>query len=596
MNDKFVKKALVSVPHRSGFDKSFRNLLTGKCGTLVPIFCDEVMPNTTVNINLAMAVQLPPLASDTFMNVNYKVEAFFVPTRLLMAGYEDWIARKDTVSANGAGNTTRTLRAPIIQFTPSQAVPGSLLDYLGVMTQSVGATENGNPTGMTTESVCTAFPALAYGLIWNEWYRNPMVQQSLYYNQLEAKVQNINGYVPSVMRWFTPEEDSNNYILGANQYYRDQSNIFTLRQRNFGSDYFTMATPSAQSGDAQKVSMYLPDPLQYRSINSINPIGTSPDKSVRAYDVNYGGAAGGTIDFDNSNVPQMSFTIASLRAANSMQMFLERQNLCGPRYVDFVKANYGANLKDSIAQRPVYLGSFSQPVYSKGIYQSNQENSNDVASNNPFNSVGARYGHAYAEGSSHIVDFTAEETGYIMILGSLVPDVTYSSGIEKYLSRYIYKSSQSDLANPILQNVGNQPILAKELDAKLVFDTVAYSNANGVFGYVERYADWKTRNNQLHGLMRDGGSLAAFALQRYWDLGANDDIFITSDFLQIPVDFMDQVTAASDAISEYGYWADFYFDYKVSQPLYEYSLPSLQDPAYEHGNTFLIDRSGKHID
>ena len=63
MNQKFVRKALVSVPHRSGFDKSFRNLLTGKCGTLVPIFCDEVMPNTTVNINLAMAVQLPPLAS-----------------------------------------------------------------------------------------------------------------------------------------------------------------------------------------------------------------------------------------------------------------------------------------------------------------------------------------------------------------------------------------------------------------------------------------------------------------------------------------------------------------------------------------------------
>ena len=584
MNQKFVRKALVSVPHRSGFDKSFRNLLTGKCGTLVPIFCDEVMPNTTVNINLAMAVQLPPLASDTFMNVNYKVEAFFVPTRLLMAGYEDWISRKDVV---GSGNTARTLRAPIIQFTPSQAAPGTLLDYLGVMTQTLGATENGNATGMTTESVCTAFPALAYGLIWNEWYRNPMVQQSLYYNQLEAKVQNINGYVPSVMKFFAPEENSNNYILGANQYYRDQTNIFTLRQRNFGADYFTMATPSAQSGDAQKVTMLIPGITGFLSDPSQN--GWTDPSPIEGDEV-------GVISGPNASVGSTSFTIAALRAANSMQMFLERQNLCGPRYVDFVKANYGANLKDSIAQRPVYLGSFSQPVYSKGIYQSNQENSNDIASNNPFNSVGARYGHAYAEGSSHIVDFTAEETGYIMILGSLVPEVTYSSGIEKYLSRYIYKSSQSDLANPILQNVGNQPILAKELDAKLVFDTVAYSNANEVFGYVERYADWKTRNNQLHGLMRDGGSLAAFALQRYWDLGANDDIFITSDFLQIPTNFMDQVTAANDAISEYGYWADFYFDYKVSQPLYEYSLPSLQDPAYEHGNIFLIDRSGKHID
>ena len=80
MNEKFTKKVPVAVPNRSGFDKSYRNTLTGKCGTLIPIFCDEVIPNTTVNLDLAMSIQLPPLASETFMNVDYKVEAFFVPT------------------------------------------------------------------------------------------------------------------------------------------------------------------------------------------------------------------------------------------------------------------------------------------------------------------------------------------------------------------------------------------------------------------------------------------------------------------------------------------------------------------------------------
>lgn len=578
MNEKLIKKVPVSVPNRSGFDKSFRNLLSAKCGTLVPIFCDEVMPNTKVNLDLAMSVQLPPLASDVFMNVNYKVEAFFVPTRLLMAGYEDWIARRDTVIQ---GNKTGVLRAPILQFNPEDCAAGTLLDYLGIMINSTDGI-------MTTESVCTAFPALAYHLIYDSWYRNPLVQQSLYYNQLEAEIlSSANGYTPANMKFYTPRQDSNNYILTQSSSFRDGVGVFDLRQRNFGADYFTIATPSAQSGEAQKVTLTLPNRFNmsgdFGDGNEFEDQGTFIAENVTAENVN------------GSN-PTASFTIAALRAVNSMQQFAERQNLCGPRYVDYVKANYGANLVDSIAQRPMYLGSYSQPVYSKGIYQSNPANGSDVASNNPFDSVGARYGHAYAEGANHLIDFMAEETGYIMIIGSLVPEVTYSSGIERYLSRYIYRSSQSDLANPLLQNVGNQPILAKELDASLMFDADAPENANEVFGYVERYADWKTRNNQLHGLLRDGQSLQSFALQRYYDLGAADDIFITDEFLEIPTDFMDQVTAVDESISDYGYWADFYFDYKVSQPLYEYSLPSLQDPAWEHGNTFLIDRSGKHID
>ena len=41
--------------------------------------------------------------------------------------------------------------------------------------------------------------------------------------------------------------------------------------------------------------------------------------------------------------------------------------------VDYVKAQYGANLGDYVAQRPILLGSGSFDVYSKGIYQTNAE-------------------------------------------------------------------------------------------------------------------------------------------------------------------------------------------------------------------------------
>ena len=563
-NDNFFKKVPVAVPRRSGFDKSFRNLFTAKCGTLVPIMCDELIPNSTVHLDLALSAQLPPLASETFMNVDYKVEAFFVPTRLLMAGYEDWLSGNDKFS-NAAGTSTKYLRAPIVQFSPAQSGPGSLLDYLGIMA-------SGNGSTMTTECVCTAFPLLAYHLIWNEWYRNSLVQKSIYMSKIENDVNNFgSGYCPAFMKWFTPEEASNNYIITYNTLFADNFSPLELRQRNFGFDYFTMATPGAQNGEVQKVKM---------DLSSI--IGTLGDE-------NGDWSSNSPVDGDtvsirnnNSSVGNVSFNISALRAVNSMQQFLERNNLIGNRLVDYVKGQYGANLKDSIAQRPVYLGSASFPVYSKGVYQSNQETSNDVASTNPFNSVGARYGHGYAEGSSSLIDFTAEEPGYIMVLGSLVPEVTYASGVERYLSRYTARSSQSDMANPILQNVGNEPIYAKELDSSMIYSNGASSLWGSVFGYVERYASWKTRNNQLHGLLRDGQSLQSFALQRTFDYNTSASIpALSSAFLEIPTTFLDQVSAVSSAISTYGVWVDCYFKYNVSMPLYEYSLPSLQDPAQQ---------------
>ena len=599
MNEKFTKKVPVAVPNRSGFDKSYRNTLTGKCGTLIPIFCDEVIPNTTVNLDLAMSIQLPPLASETFMNVDYKVEAFFVPTRLVMAGYDKWLVGEDSF-VNNSG-VTWTMRAPIVKFRSQDCAPGSLADYLGVMyspgTSSLAATDY---------SIATAFPFLAYHLIWDDWYRNSLVQKSLYRSQFEATANSTqNSYYPSNMKFYVPRATGSNYILTNSTQFADGSNIFALRQRNFGSDYFTMATPSAQNGDAQKVSMVLPQEgiIRYEKIAADTPVQVSSGVfAPMDYATSAAAANGkdGDIYFDGIQDPSgnyvlsASFTIASLRAANSMQQFLERNNLIGNRLVDYVKGHYGATLLDSIAQRPVYLGSMSVPVYSKGVYQTAKDSN---SGNNPFDSVGSRYGHAYSEANQHLIHYTAEEPGYIMILGSLVPQVTYSSGIERYLSRYLEFHSQSDMANPILQNVGNEPIFHKELSANLLFAT-NNNESNNVFGYVERYASWKTRNNQLHGLLRDGQTLEAFALQRNFPSLSSSipDLEINSSFLKIPISYMDQVTAVDQAISNYGYWADFYFNYKVSMPLYEYSLPSLQDPAWEHGNIHMMNRGGKQID
>ena len=94
MDDSFVKVP-VNVPKLSGFDKSHQNLLTTKCGTITPIMIDELIPGSKVHLKLALSASLPPLASETFMRCSVKVEAFFVPFRLLAGSFESWFTDTD---------------------------------------------------------------------------------------------------------------------------------------------------------------------------------------------------------------------------------------------------------------------------------------------------------------------------------------------------------------------------------------------------------------------------------------------------------------------------------------------------------------------
>lgn len=538
----------VKVPKRSGFDKSFKNLLTTKVGTLTPILCDEVIPNTRVHLKTAVNACLPPLASDTFMNVNLKIEAFFVPSRILYGGWCEWLTGEKVRSVIGSGSNGNLNPVSIPYLTVdngdsvSEYAPGTLADYLGVKLPS-----QPNNVGGTLDHAFNIFPFLAYHKIYDEWYRNTQVQGNVFAKTASSIANNYLGNLPYVRIVGT-----NAQSFSLTSKLADGVELGQLRQRNFDLDYFTTATPNAQIGNPQGVSMSITVP-----------------------------SGGGNVS--------TGFSIAALRAANSLQQFAERQNLSGFRYVDWVKSNYGANLSDGMAQRPLFLGKQTISVYTKGLVQTQNNTQDSTTTNNPFTTTGANFGRAVIVGNGNLIDdFTAQEHGYIFVMATLVPKVTYATGIRRDLFHYNTHASQSDMANPLLQNTGNQPIYQTELSP-----LAATSSTNGstVFGYTDRYAEYMTREDELHGLVRDGESLQSFALQR----GFTGNVTMGTNFLEIPTNFMDQVTAVTGDVSMYGTWIDAYFDYKVSMPLAEYSIPSLQDPSYEHGKDVTIKRGGSQI-
>ena len=187
----------------------------------------------------------------------------------------------------------------------------------------------------------------------------------------------------------------------------------------------------------------------------------------------------------------------------------------------------------------------------------------------------------------------------LMVNATLVPETNYSSGRDVSLSYFTSADPRGDLANPMLQNVGQQPIYTDEL---ITLDVPANVNKKKIFGYVDRYADFKCKNNSVHGQMvavgdeaklAEYGQLSSFVVQRTLDTYASTNPEISTNFLQIPKTALDNVLATD--IASYG-WYDSFITYNVVQPLYKYSMPSLQDPAYEHGDNTVIRRGGSRID
>lgn len=575
MDSSFTKVAL-EVPKLSGFDKSHQNLLTSKCGTITPILIDELIPGSKIHLEVALNAQLPPLASDTFMRCSIKTEAFFVPFRLLAGSFESWFTDTPQLFMDATSSQSFTEQLgwlPCVgNFPAGEAgnlsakltAPGSLGDYLGLKF-------NSSQTALISTQVYSALPLLCYHRVIDDWYRNTLVERPLFVrptsfvssgsatsNSSPGAIQLAAGTAPfyfftEQIRYSTATSGNTrqNYCFTTDQSMSlaNGSHLYDLAQRNFGADYFTTAMPDKQLGNAQSVSF-----------------STS-------------GSTG-------------SFTIEQLRMSNSLQQFAERNQLSGVRYQDTLKQRYGSDLSSGVAQRSLFLGGAEFDVYTKGIYQSSaniSQGDSDSSQqpqnpNNPFGSVATRYGSGSAAGKGLSISFEANEPGYLLVNATLVPKVTYSSGIHRRWLHYNRAGSLTDLANPILQNVGPQPIYQSELTG---------TTGTGVFGYTDRYASFKTMEDELHGLVRDGNTLEAFALQRSFAYTSSPQI--NSSFLKIPTDYMDQVTAVTSTLSQFGYWLDTYFDYKVAQPLAKYSLPSLQDPAYEHGKTVVINKGGSKL-
>lgn len=518
---------------------SHENLFSAKVGTLIPASVEEVLPGDVVSMGASMSVELPPLATNFKGRVDAKLETFFVPNRILWAGWQDFICQDSTHKPVVPGFSVAS-SIPQVRLTPSNASTGSLADFLGFKQPA------NIPGGTGVQCDVNALPFLAYHKIWDDWYRDSLIQQPFFVDGLDGSTDYAQylgaakfPYLRSsgVVSSATGNYSSNGSVLGYNGV-----NLTSLVQRNFAKDYFTTMTTQPQSGADSTLEFT----INGSSLGEQN----IQNQNINGQEIGVGG-----------------FNIRSLRVANALQTWLEKNNIAGTRYFDQILAHFGVMPPDVNVNRAVLLGSCTSPVVVNSISQTNQPSNGQ--SKNPYaNSTGAQFGRGLSFGKDRLIDnFEVKEHGFIITLFSLVPHAYYSTGCRRYLGR----SGSGTFAFPEFAGIGDQEVYQSEMVSYQAYQSNILWDSTVIAGYNQRFSEYKYHEDEVHGLLSDGNSLASFVLQR----GFNGTVLPSTSLLEIPTTYMDDVMVATSGVSGFNAIVDCYFDQKMLRVLPEYSLPHL---------------------
>lgn len=536
--NRFAENPQVGVS-RSRFQRNSDNKTTFNTGDLIPVYLDEVLPGDTHQIDMAcvmrMATPIFPVMDNAFCDFYF----FFVPNRLL---WQHW---KEFMGENRETEWTPKTEYSVPQVTAPAGgwTEGTLADYLGLPTKVEGIS-------------VSALPGRAYGLIYNEWFRNQNVTQPTLVEVTDATT------------------------TGKNDGSATNDSAITLAKPLKAAkvfDYYTGALPEPQKGEPISIPLGKNAPIhlydkdnnkmyenvrfsdadyhtnsRYRELLAYGATNSQPMTMLLSQNPSSGTDLEAYLKTDLSSVT--GATINQLRQAFQIQKLLEKDARGGTRYREVLREHFGVISPDARMQIPEYLGGYRLPINVSQVIQTSSTDSTSPQGNTAALSV------TTMNKSMFTKSFT--EHGFIMGLAVVRTDQTYQQGIERMWSR----KGRYDYYWPVLANIGEQAILNKEIYAQ---GSAADEEA---FGYQEAWADYRYKPSKVTGLFRSNATQSLDSWHYAQDYSALPTL--STAWMEQNDTEMKRTLAVQN---QPDFIADFYFMNKTTRCMPVYSIPGLID-------------------